>query len=261
MKPPLNDEIARAIEKHLVDAISHSELGDEVKRTPLVVHDPGPSEGKTRRLRSVLFWAVDHDVEAGREFIELLFARIRGGRGFGAVDEAGRDALRKAFKGAGCELTDEGEFRPLILNNLTDRELSQAIRAYVQRARAGESDAALVTGTGKDLIEAVAAHVCDETQGTLKHLRFPQRLGKAFRRLHMAYEGCAGSPSRAHAHDLERSMYTVACSVNRLRNTEGTGHGRPWPANVSVDEAKAATELMGVIAEYMLARYDEFRSK
>ena len=47
-------------------------------------------------------------------------------------------------------------------------------------------------------------------------------------------------------------MYNAAVGVNRLRNKEGTGHGRPWVSNVSKVEAAAAIELAGTVAGYLL---------
>ena len=52
---------------------------------------------------------------------------------------------------------------------------------------------------------------------------------------------------------VERSMYELGCSINRLRNKEGTGHGRPWLPTVSDDEAKTAVEAMGLIADRLSA--------
>ena len=50
-------------------------------------------------------------------------------------------------------------------------------------------------------------------------------------------------------------MYELACGINQLRNKQGIGHGRPWLTGISQDEAKTATEFMGVIAEYVLSRH------
>ena len=47
-------------------------------------------------------------------------------------------------------------------------------------------------------------------------------------------------------------MYQAACGINRLRNKEGTGHGRPWVPGLSDAEARAAIEMAGAIAGYML---------
>ncbi|MBO9471855.1 abortive infection family protein [Endozoicomonas sp. G2_2] len=55
---------------------------------------------------------------------------------------------------------------------------------------------------------------------------------------------------------MERGMYQSAVGVNRLRNKEGSGHGRPWVASLGVVEAEAAIELAGVVAGYMLDKLD-----
>ena len=41
-----------------------------------------------------------------------------------------------------------------------------ALSSYVERARKGGEDAALLTGTAKDLLEATAAYVLTEINGT-----------------------------------------------------------------------------------------------
>jgi hypothetical protein len=55
---------------------------------------------------------------------------------------------------------------PVVLDTLTGRALTDALKAYVRRARRGVLDAALITGTGKDLVEAVAAHALVQRFGT-----------------------------------------------------------------------------------------------
>jgi hypothetical protein len=58
---------------------------------------------------------------------------------------------------------------------------------------------------------------------------------------------------------VERSLFELAIALNRLRNKEGTGHGRPWLSSVSDSEARLAIESMGAIAEFLLARHADFR--
>ena len=121
MKPPLTNEIASAIENHLINAITHTDLSVVAGRTPLAASDPGPSWGKKRRLAEMLAWAVDNDVAAGENFLDLIFIRIRGKGSFGEIGETGWDALNRAFRRANCELTKEGEFRALLLDGLAGR--------------------------------------------------------------------------------------------------------------------------------------------
>jgi len=56
---------------------------------------------------------------------------------------------------------------------------------------------------------------------------------------------------------LERSLYKLGCSINTLRNKEGTGHGRIFLPNVSKDEARLAIESMGIISEFLLSKLEE----
>jgi len=54
-------------------------------------------------------------------------------------------------------------------------------------------------------------------------------------------------------------LYELGCAVNRLRNTEGTGHGRPFLPNVTDGEARTAVEAMGMIAGRLLDALDASR--
>jgi hypothetical protein len=92
-------------------------------------------------------------------------------------------------------------------------------------------DAALVTGTGKDLVGAVAAHVLAERFGSYPQTaNFPTLLGQAF----SATGLCAvKQPNPTPQQQLELALYELACAVNRLRNKQGTGHGRPFLPEVT----------------------------
>ena len=94
-------------------------------------------------------------------------------------DEAIKNAAH-AFRSEGYELTSDGELHPVLLNNLTGTQMTTALMAYVRRARKGVTDAALVTGTGKDLLEATAKHVLVELKGSCPETTFPALLGLAF---------------------------------------------------------------------------------
>lgn len=54
-------------------------------------------------------------------------------------------------------------------------------------------------------------------------------------------------------------MFQTACAINRLRNKEGTGHGRPWLPSITNTEATAAIEMVGSIASFLLNKLDEDR--
>jgi len=100
---------------------------------------------------------MENDREAGETFVAQFIARIKGFGGFrpDSTNYVGAEAIRNAadaFKTEGYELTEDGELRPLMLDNLSGAALSEALHGYMKRAKGGALDAALLTGTGKDLL-------------------------------------------------------------------------------------------------------------
>jgi len=113
---------------------------------------------------------------------------------------------------------------------------------------------ATVTGTGKDLVEATAAHVLQEVWGHYStRNNFPTLLGQAFAGLDLCTSQEPPKPKEPHQRRMERALCDLACSVNTLRNKQGTGHGRPFLPAVALQQAKTAIESMGIVAEYLLA--------
>lgn len=177
---PISDTIIIAVSRLVDDAQtetrepSHSDIEFQINRVGLTVGDPktqGQLVGKAKRVRATLSWALEHAPEAGTALVSNLISLIRGCGGFRETSPnyVGKEAFRDAadaFKAEGFELTLDGELRPLLLDNLTGAELTSALEAYVRRAKRGAQDAALVTGTGKDLLEATAAHILVERWGS-----------------------------------------------------------------------------------------------
>ena len=266
--PPLTDTIIVAISRLVDDAQvetrdpSHSDIEFEIRRANLQGGDPkaqGQLVGKAKRVRSTLSWALENNPDSGAKFVANLVSHVKGCGGFreDSPNFVGKEAIQNAisaFKNVGFELTLEGTLFPLLLDNLDGAELTAALEAYVRRAKRGSQDAALVTGTGKDLLEATAAHILVEKWGSYpSSANFPGLLGQAFVALGFSTPQDAPLPGESAARRVERSLYEAGCAVNGLRNKEGTGHGRPWIPNVTIDEAKLAVQQMGIIAEYMLA--------
>lgn len=273
---PLSEAIITAIAQLVADSQtdrrdpSHSELSFQIERAGLTRHDPksqGQTVGKAKRLRFILSSAMDHDVVAGGKLVRGILGLIRGHGGFRAdsPNYVTRDAIENAiaaFRTEGYELSSDGELRLLLLDNLPAPERFSALASYARRAQRGAEDAALVVGTGKDLLEATAAYTIQERYGRYPPgQNFPALLGQAFLELGMATPEDTKIEAKTPMRSVERSMYELACAINKLRNKEGTGHGRPWLPNVSVMEAKAATECMGAIAAYMLARQAGLRQR
>jgi hypothetical protein len=66
----------------------------------------------------------------------------------------------------GYELDPGDAVRAKVADNLTGTELTEALRAYVDRINRNPDDPALQVGTGKDLDEAVARHVLEQADET-----------------------------------------------------------------------------------------------
>jgi hypothetical protein len=264
---PISDAIIVAVSQMVDDAQSdrrdpsHSDIEAEIKKTGLSAGDPkssGQTVGKAKRVRAVLNWAFIHKIDGGRDFIGSLTAVIRGHGGFRetSTNYVGKQVIEnaaQAFMAEGYELSGDGELRPRVLDNLSGIALTVALETYVRRAKIGAHDAVLVTGTSKDLLEAVAAHILQQRYGSYPATsNFPTLLGQTFVALGLATPmdpPVAGEPPHKR---VERAMYELACSINQLRNKEGSGHGRPWIASVTESEARMAIESIGVIAERLL---------
>jgi hypothetical protein len=266
-KGPLNDEIIIAVSRLVDDAQqvtrepSHSEIEFQIHRFNLQKGDPkfnGQTVGKAKRVRSVLSWAIENDNESGEKFVASLIALIKTIGGFRntSPNYVGNEAIlnaQVASKGEGYELNNDGELRALVLDNLSELEMEEALNAYIRRAKRGSEDAALLAGTGKDLLEAVAGYIHTKKWGDYPHTaNFPTLLGQTFISLGLATSHPDIDATKKTKQRFEISLYELACSINTLRNKEGTGHGRPFLPTITKSEAKVAIESMGVIAEFLM---------
>ena len=238
---------------------THSDIDYQVSRYKLTAADPKgrqPPVGKMKRVREILTWAMDNDPKNGSSLTSSLVQVIRGCGGFSSVSTnyVGEEPIgnfKSELRVQGYLLHPDGVISKLFLDNLSGKELDDALRAYVRRAQVGSSDAALVTGTGKDLLEATAAYVLQKIYGYYSdQANFPTLLGQAFVALNLSTPENKNDTSVIAR--LEKSLYESGCAVNNLRNKQGTGHGRPWISTVTEQEAKTAIQQIGVISEYLI---------
>jgi hypothetical protein len=266
-KIPVNDTIIYSLARLVDDAQSgrrdpsHSDIEFQINRAGLTDADPnkeGPPVGKSKRVRAVLNWAIDNDIQKAEHFVAGLISAVKSCGGFreGSPNYVGADAisdLADALKPEGFVLGSDGTISPIALESLSGKKLTAALRGYVNRAKKGIEDSALIVGTSKDLMEAVAAHVIQELWGSYPSTaNFPSLLGQAFTALDMATPEQQAQPGEHQRCRMERALYETACSINKLRNKQGTGHGRPWVPDLKPTESKAAVEFIGVISELML---------
>jgi Abortive infection C-terminus len=261
--PPLSDAIVTAVSRLLDDREnrrdpSHSDLTSHITRAGLATADLTRPAGKEKRIRAILGWAIENHESAGRTLVGYLVAELRGCGGFRpeSVNYVGADAIenaRAAFRSEGFDLSMDGILLPAAFDGLRGRDATDVLRTYARRAARGADDNPLVVGTSKDLLEATAAHVLGERFGTYpEDANFPTLLGQAFVALNLSTPAHARQPGEPARCRVERSLYELGCSVNALRNREGTGHGRPWLASVSPIEARVAIRAMGTISDLLL---------
>jgi len=266
-KAPINDTVIYALARLVDDAQkdrrdpSHSDIEFQINKAGLSCADPnkeGPPVGKAKRVRTVLTWGIENNHESAERFAAGIISTVKACGGFreNSPNFVGKDEITnliEALKPLGISLSADGSLVPLTLDSLSGKSLTKALEIYIERAKKGIEDAALVVGTSKDLMEAVAAHVLQELWGyypTTAH--FPTLLGQAFTALGLSTTAHNEESGEHPGKNMERKMYDLACSINRLRNKQGTGHGRPWLPDLNYDEAKAAIEFIGIISERML---------
>lgn len=271
MSLPINDTIVAAMAQLIDDSKSngqyrdptHSDIDFYVRNAKLAEFDPkaqGQVVGKAKRVRAILHAALSENEKAGSELVGLLLSKIKACGGFRDTSPnfVGSEAIanaQQAFDAEGYLLSADGSIGPKVLDALKGAELTAALRSYAERARKGSQDAALLAGTGKDLLEATAAHVLQSINGAYPTgANFQALLGMAFMALDLAVPEIAPQPGESPVKTIERGMFTSAIGVNKLRNKQGTGHGRPFPTTISEHEAKATIEIIGCVSSYLLAK-------
>jgi len=268
-RPPLTDAIIVAISRLVDDSQSakkreptHSDIEFQIERAKLACADPCKLNsrpiGKSKRVRGTLSWALSNDPSAGESLVVGLISTVQGYGGFRptSANYCGAEAITNItniFASQGWNLSPDGLLQPQLLDSLTGKALTSALRTYADRARRGALDSPLLAGTAKDLLEATAAHVLFQKWGNYSNTsNFPTLLGQAFTALGFATPSDKEIAGEAPHKRMERASYNLGCALNTLRNKEGTGHGRPWNSNITASQAKYAIESMGNIASLML---------
>lgn len=257
-------DLANVIDQ-LVDASrrpSHDELTGIFRRARVSDVDPGLGIGKVKRVRTVASWCSTRDPAAGACLVRELVAAVRAEGGFVRdseqyVGQQVESNLRRALGTSGFTLDEDGGIVPRLLDNVPEADRHDALRQYADRLRRGALDSPLVTGTGKDLLEAAARHVIVENGGQYApHMGFPGTLLNAYTVLGLSAppgplvqgQGLDSDP----VGQLQQSVFLLGVAVNRLRNAEGTGHGRPYLPSVTDRQAQLATQAIALATELLL---------
>ncbi len=272
MELPISDLIIVAVSKLVDDAQvesrepTHSDLDVQIKKAALTKADPkfqGQSVGKAKRVRAILNWSLEKNPSAGGQLIGLLLSQVSAVGGFRDTSPnfVGKEQILNAisaFDSENFSLSETGDIRPKVLDTLRGKHLTESLQAYAQRAKRGSEDAALLSGTGKDLLEATAKHIIQTKFGTHPATaNFPTLFGQAYVALNMATPETPVATNEPAIKNYERALFKMATSINMVRNKEGTGHGKLCITALSSEESHSIIESVGIVAEFLLNRLNE----
>lgn len=260
---PLTNDVSAALARFFFAGAgpSHSTISRVLTGTgygdDYVYDASGQGPNKEFRVLHALNEAQRRPARA-RKLVEELLSSLRTA-GLLGVDASGEDVdrLKRALHSAGWYLTEDGHVQPFGNVDL-DTGGRPALEEQVERLRRASSDPALLIGTAKDLLESVSKFVLDELgmpvndkmdHNHLWHLA-RDRLGV------LPQQVDADLPGAEAIRAIHQSTWNIADQVNKLRNLQGTGHGRTLPTGVSEDLAMLVVREAATVADYMLARLD-----
>lgn len=166
------------------------------------------------------------------------------------------ERLRKDLARIGWDLDEAGELSPLgtIEVQTGDRE---ALDQQIKRLRNSGEDVSLMLGTAKDALEAVAKVVLEERGETFRPDETVEGLmNRAMKILDIDVRPKDSSSGVARAlASINQMVPKIAESVRRIRNDEGTGHGRTALASASRSEAEFVRDLSLSVVNFILAEH------
>lgn len=166
------------------------------------------------------------------------------------------DRLRKNLARVGWGLDHAGNLSPLGTIEVQTGD-SEALDEQIKRLRNSGEDVSLMLGTAKDALEAVAKVVLEErgqtfrTDETVEGLmnRAMSTLG-----IDVRPKDTTSAVARALA-SINQTVPTIAQAVRKIRNDEGTGHGRTALASASKSEAEFVRDLSLSVVNFILAEH------
>ena len=208
---------------------------------PYNSYSPNQQPNKETRVQLTIQAAIN-DPERSRELIDGLLSEYRTSGFFNTMedmqDEKKRlekyQSAKQAFMRSGWELTKSGKIF-LEGTSLVATEGRPAINKQLDRLRSGSDDPALMLGTAKEMLESTAKHVC-EAFGAPYHdnMQFDKLWHLARERLSILPEQVnLNQPGAEELREILQSSWSIARMTNKLRNAEGTGHGRTLTTAIS----------------------------
>lgn len=164
--------------------------------------------------------------------------------------------LRRSLAHVGWELSETGTLAPL---GIIDVQAGgrEALELQLKRLRNSGDDISLMLGAAKDSLEAAAKFVLEERQ---QSYQADESLEALVNRA-MKLAGISTRPadvtseaSKALA-TLNQSVPKIAEAVRKVRNDQGSGHGRTVVATMSKPEATFIRDLTLSVVNFLLAEH------
>lgn len=267
LQSPVNDEVAGALAAFWFGGTgpSHSKIASVFATAGYGDDDPWVPEtqkpNKEERVLAVLR-AARRRPERARQLVDALLVQLRVAGCFDSARTSvyDRDRVRtaqRAFRPLGWVLSDDGFLSPAGAIDLTTGG-REALDEQVDRLRRATDDPGQLLGSAKDLLEAVAKFVMEEFGVTVaKSDSFDHSWHLARERLNLLpAQVNQALPGANNIRAILQSSWTIAEQVNKLRNLQGTGHGRTLPTGVSADMALLVVREACSVAEFVLATLD-----
>lgn len=265
---PVSDEIAATLGAFVSggDGPAHTKLTQVFDRTgygsiaPYNFNNPNQKPNKENRIRFTIQAAIK-DPARSVELIEGLLAEYRAFGFFNTIEDRHNEKERleryrlakQAFMRSGWELTESGEIFPAGVSSVVATTGRPAINEQLDRLRRGLEDPALMLGTAKEMLESTAKYVCEDFSAPYReNMKFDELWYHARDRLGILPEQVnLNQPGAKELRKILQSSWSIARMTNKLRNAEGTGHGRtfttaigPSVAHFVVREACSVVQLV-----------------
>ena len=220
------------------------------------------SDSKRTRVERALR-KVNSNPSRALKFANALLSLLRADQSVGDKHSKEEQNLRQALVEAGFNLTDAYEIyeeSPISKINFETGGRA-AIDEQLNRLQKAQDDPALMIGTAKELLEAIAKYVLKESGMPVdKKIDFNPLIHIAVERMNMApksinadYEG--GKCVR----DIYQQALNICKELGQLRNLQGTGHGRTLPTGVDSQTALFVVKIACLIAQLLLQEWDKQR--
>ncbi|SDS85660.1 Abortive infection C-terminus [Nocardioides scoriae] len=224
------------------------------------------ASNKEERVEALLAWVGNNCPDRISETVNwMVYDLHRGGHLDPGQDEVyvgnsmARNLTAQLAK-QGLQVGDDGELReitPLAAGSLPASR--SHVRAEISRLQRSHEDPAALLGHTKDLLETVAKTVIHETGGAVDdRLDYPQLLRKAREVLPLMPTDL--EPASRAGKAMERfinGLWTMANSVNELRNAAGTGHGRLTTGPFGTAHPRAVADAAVALARLWLELLDQ----